>query len=176
MEVFVLTHKNSTTLDDCLASIINMGYEPNVTYGYTPADHFKPNQICYSSFRDKILPRAMEVDKDLLYVEDDTIINEPIPKMDKELNFLANVGVRKTGIIGTNVVYIKKELFPLLKKDMDDQRSQHLDRYFSKFCERNNIHFGLVKFDWNEIPHISINTNEVRKHKRVLPQKLVSIV
>ena len=176
MEVFVLTHKNSTTLDNCLESLVNLGYEPNVTYGYTKEEHFKNYQICYSSFRDKILPRAMDVDKDLLYVEDDTILNEPIPKMDKDLNFLGYYEIRATGIVGANIVYIKKELFPLLKNEMDKYCSQHLDRYLSKFCERNNIHFGLVEYDWNEVPHISMNTNKVRNHRKVLPQKLVSIV
>ena len=171
MNVYILTHPASTTFYDCYDSLKKFGYDPIVINGYTRQDHLKPNEICYSSFRDKILPLAIESGCDLFYIEDDTILKEPLPEFNnKELVRVAYYGNTKSGVIGTNIVYINKLIYSTLQYDLENSISQHFDRYLSKFCKKYDIDdLNYQDFKWGEKIHTSAIVDKVRKHKRVLP-------
>tara|TARA_R110001606_G_C15310137_1_gene643530 strand:+ start:145 stop:660 length:516 start_codon:yes stop_codon:yes gene_type:complete len=171
MNVYLLTHPASITFKDSFASLKEFGYDPIVINGYTRYDYLKPNEICYSSFRDKILPLAIESGCDLFYIEDDTILKEPLPEFNnKELVRVAYYGNTKSGVIGTNIVYINKLIYSTLQYDLENSISQHFDRYLSKFCKKYDIDdLNYQDFKWGEKIHTSAIVDKVRKHKRVLP-------
>ena len=170
-DIYVLTHPNSQTLYDCLDSLYKFNYETTIIHGYTLFDNYKKNEIVFSSFRDKILPLAIENNRDIFFIEDDTIINEPLPDPDTlaDVSFVAYHGIRKDHIIGANIVYFNNNVLKYLKCDMDKSRSQHFDMYISKFVRRQAIPYNIIEmFDWNEKKHDSLNFDGVRYHKRVI--------
>ena len=171
MKVYLLTHPASTTFKECLDSLKRFGYDPIIINGYTRSDYFKSNEIVYSSFRDKILPLGIESGCDLFFIEDDTIIKEPLPELnDKELVRVAYYGNTQTGVIGSNIVYINKVIYDTLQYDIENTISQHFDRYLSKFCKRYDIDdLNYPDFKWGEKIHTSGIVGKVRKHKKVLP-------
>ena len=67
-DIYVLTHPNSQTLYDCLDSLYKFNYETTIIHGYTLFDNYKKNEIVFSSFRDKILPLAIENNRDILII------------------------------------------------------------------------------------------------------------
>jgi len=170
-DIYVLTHSNSTTLNDCLDSIYKFNYETTIIHGYTVHDHFKKNEICYSSFRDRILPLALETGRDIFYIEDDVILNEPLPEPDSlgDVSFIGFHGKRKDHIIGTEIVFFRNNILKFLKNDMEKSKSQHFDQYLSKFVRRQAIEYMIYKgFNWNEKKHDSLNIDGARFHKRVI--------
>lgn len=171
MNVYILTHPASTTFYDCYDSLKKFGYDPIVINGYTRKDHLKPNELVFSSFRDKILPLAQETNLDMFFIEDDSIIKEPLPDCsNKELVRIGYYGNTKTGVIGANIVYINKNIYSTLEYDMEKTISQHIDMYFSKFCLKYDIDELIYPdFRWGEKKHISGIINKIRRHKKVLP-------
>lgn len=170
-DVYVLTHSNSTTLSFCLDSIYKFNYEPTIIHGYTLHDHFKKNEIVFSSFRDRILPLALETGRDIFFIEDDTIINEALPVPDSlaDVSFIAYSGKRKDHIIGANIVFFRNNILKFLKNDMEKCKSQHFDMYLCKFVGRQAIEYMIYnEFNWNEKKHDSLNIDGVRFHNKVI--------
>ena len=170
-DLYVLTNANSTTLYECLDSLYKFNYETTIIHGYTIQDNYKKNEIVFNSFRDKILSSALENGRDIYFIEDDTIINEPLPDPNtlSDISFVAYHGIRKDYIIGANIVYFKYNVLKYLKCDMDKSRSQHFDLYISKFLRRHTIEYNIIEnYDWNEKKHLSLNVDGVRYHKRVI--------
>tara|TARA_R110000796_G_C14490500_1_gene427736 strand:+ start:621 stop:1139 length:519 start_codon:yes stop_codon:yes gene_type:complete len=170
-DIYVLTNANSTTLYDCLDSLYKFNYETTIIHGYTLFDNYKKNEIVFNSFRDKILPLAIENNRDIFFIEDDTIINEALPLPDTlaDVSFIGYHGIRKDHIIGANIVYFNYNVLKYLKCDMDKSRSQHFDMYISKFVRRQAIEYKIVEcYDWSEKKHDSLNVNGIRYHKRVI--------
>ena len=161
-DIYLLTHPESTTFVDSHNSLLKFGYNPIIVNGYTHEDNVKPNTICFLSFKDKIFPKAIEQNKPFFYIEDDTIINEPLPELSGHLVRVAWWGLAKDknkNILckGSSIVYFNTNIFNLLKKEIDKFRPQHIDMFFSRFCIRNNKEEILYKnYNWNEKLHISL--------------------
>jgi len=175
-DIYLLTYSQSTTFDASYNSLLKFGYNPIVINGYTPADNFKPNTLCYNNFKDKILPLAIQNNKPIYYIEDDTIINEPLPELKEDIVRLAywklDKDEKKRRIcIGASIIYFNNSIFNLLKTNIDKHRLQHFDLYISRFCIKNNIEEILYKnYNWNEKEHnsITLTNNNIRRHKRVI--------
>ncbi len=175
-DIYLLTHSQSTTFNDSYNSLLKFGYNPIIVNGYTAEDNLKPNTLCYNNLKDKILPLAIQNNKPIYYIEDDTIINEPLPELKEDIVRLAYWKLDKDEknrrlCIGTSIVYFNTTIFNLLKTNIDKDRPQHLDLYISKFCNKNNIAEMIYgNYSWNEKKHISITlpNNGIRKHKRVI--------
>ena len=72
-DIYLLTYSQSTTFDASYNSLLKFGYNPIIINGYTPADNFKTNTLCYHNFKDKILPLAIQNNKPIYYK---TFINQ----------------------------------------------------------------------------------------------------
>jgi len=175
-DIYLLTHSKSTTFNDSYNSLLKFGYNPIIINGYTKEDNIKPNAICFLNFKDKIFPKAIENNKPFFYIEDDTIINEPLPELTEDIVRVAYWKIDKDEkkrrlCIGCSIVFFNTNIFNLLKKEIDKVKPQHFDLYISKFSYRNNIEEILYKnYNWNEKKHTSMTlpNNGIRQHKRVI--------
>jgi len=173
-DIYLLTHPKSTTFVDSYNSLLKFGYNPIIINGYTKEDNIKPNTIAFRSFKDKIFPKAIEQNKPFFYIEDDTIINEPLPELTEDIVRVAYWKLckdekKKRICIGSSIVFFNTNIFDLLKKEIDKVRPQFIDLFFSKVCNRNNIEEILYKnYNWNEKMHTSAIINKIRRHKKVI--------
>jgi len=175
-DIYLLTHSQSTTFDASYNSLIKFGYNPIIIYGYTNEDNIKPNALCFLNFKDKILPLAIQNNKPFFYIEDDTIINEPLPELSEDIVRVAYWKIGKDEkkrrlCMGASIVFFNNNIFNLLKKEIDKVKPQYIDLFFSRVCNRNNIEEILYKnYNWNEKKHNSITlpNNGIRQHRRVI--------
>ena len=105
MKIYIITYKESTTIDECVARYKELGYNPIIFMGKSiKKDNIPYNHVMFINYLD--LFNSLNYDDDICISEDDVYLKEKIIIKDKnQINWLGYWNITKTFIMGSMLLY-----------------------------------------------------------------------
>tara|TARA_R110000850_G_C9641207_1_gene433307 strand:- start:52 stop:549 length:498 start_codon:yes stop_codon:yes gene_type:complete len=164
MKIYLITHKESTTITQSLNRYKELGYEPIIHNGLNiNEDLIDKNQVCYLNFLNVLEKDNGE--EDIIISEDDVYLNEKIEILNKDkMNWLGFWRHNKTELCGSMVIYIPKQLLPHVIRQFKSKTPCHLDYFLKKYMDCIVRSETICK----ELQHHSVIDGKTRSHQNIL--------
>ena len=167
MKIYIITYKESTTIDDCVERYKELGYNPIIFMGKSIKDDNIPfNTISYINYLDLFNSISNNIgDDDICISEDDVYLKEKIIIKDKnQINWLGYWNVTKSFIMGCMLLYYPKEYLQHVKRQLNAKQPQHLDGFLHKYLDYILRPTTICL----EIKHHSVILEEFTKGKKTI--------
>jgi len=135
MKIYIITYKESTTINECVARYKELGYNPIIFMGKSiKKDNIPYNHVMFINYLD--LFNSLNYDDDICISEDDVYLKEKIIIKDKDqINWLGYWNITKSYTMGSMLLYYPKEYLQHVKRQLNGKQPQHLDSFLHKYLD-----------------------------------------
>jgi len=176
----MISYKGNQVAAERTRDILKLEWDIDVeiVYGYQINDKYPKNKVLMHGVVDKLLPRALELDDDIVYIEDDVRFTADPKKLEQDM-FDVIWAVYRTGkltnkpphnvITGSQAIYMNKKAIKYILNHFKKRNIIHMDSAFSEVFRKGDLSFLQLKksIGYERIHQSLISKNDWSKFSRV---------